>query len=297
MREVSDRLCLENGLSVVQNPKKGTGKNYAEYAAEKEGRPTWRTTIKADIDRAIASSRTDRQFFDALRRMGYDYKIGQDVSVRPPGKERFFRLARNLGEDYTMENIRRRFGREVPTEQKPSPPQPLPVKRHYRLKGKLPKGRKSHLRRMYLYYCYRLGVFKKHPQSPAQMHFLLREDLKNLDKYTREIRLLHTYRIDTDVQLLSFQAEKQKELEHLTDQRQKLRNKLRRITEPEQIKATKGQIEALTKTITKTRKEVKLCGDIYTRSAEIARKLEIIHRDESELRKEEMQHGYQRTGR
>ena len=108
-----------------------------------------------------------------------------------------------------MENIRRRFGREVPTEQKPSPSQPLPVKRHYRLKGKLPKGRKSRLRRMYLYYCYRLGVFKKHPQSPARMHFLLREDLKNLDKYTREIRLLHTYRIDTDVQLLSFQAEKQ----------------------------------------------------------------------------------------
>ena len=109
--------------------------------------------------------------------------------------------------------------------------------------------------------------------------------------------MLHTYRIDTDVQLLSFQAEKQKELERLTDQRQKLRNKLRRMTDPEQIKATKGHIEVLTQTITKVRKEVKLCGDIYTRSAEIARKLEIIHRDESELRKEEMQYGYQRTGR
>ena len=297
MREVSDRLCLENGLSVVQNPKKGTGKNYAEYAAEKRGRPTWRTTIKADIDRAIADSRTDRQFFDALRKMGYDYKIGQDISVRPPGKERFFRLTRNLGENYTMENIRRRFGRDALAEQKPLLPQPLPVKRHYRLKGKLPKGRKSRLRRMYLYYCYRLGVFKKHPQSPAQMHFLLREDLKNLDKYTREIRLLHTYRIDTDAQLLSFQAEKQQHLDSLIAQRQKLRNQLRRMTDPEQIEATKEQIEQLTKAITQTRKEVKLCGDIYTRSAEIARKLEIIHRDESQRRQEELQYGYQRTGR
>ena len=109
--------------------------------------------------------------------------------------------------------------------------------------------------------------------------------------------MLHTYRIDTDVQLLSFQAKKQQKLEWLTDQRQKMRNRLRHMTDPEQIEATKEQIEVLTKTITKTRKEVKLCGDIYTRSAEIARKLEIIHRDESELRKEERQHGYQRTGR
>ena len=297
LREVSDRICLENGLSVVKDPKPGKTRNYAEHEAEKAGHPTWRSTIKADIDHAIASSRTDRHFFDALRRMGYDYKIGQDISVRPPGKERFFRLTRNLGEDYTMENIRRQFGRDAPAEQKPLLPQPLPVKRHYWLKGKLPKGRKSRLRCMYLYYCYRLGVFKKHPQSPARMHFLLREDLKNLDKYTREIRLLHIYRIDTDVQLLSFQAEKQKDLDSLIAQRQKLRNKLRRMTDPEKIEATKEQIEVLTKTITKNRKEVKLCSDIYTRSAEIARKLEIIHRDESELRKEEMQHGYQRTGR
>ena len=297
LREVSDRICLEHGLSVVKDPKTGKTRNYAEHKAEKEGRPTWRTTIKADIDHAIACSRTDRQFFDALRRIGYEYKIGQDISVRPPGKERFFRLARNLGEDYTMENIRRWFGRDASAEQKPSPPQPLPVKRHYRLKGKLPKVRKSRLRRMYLYYCYRLGVFKKHRQSPARMHFLLREDLKDLDKYTREIRLLHTYRIDTDVQLLSFQTEKQQDLDSLIAQRQKLRNKLRRMTDPEQIEATKEQIEQLTKTITQTRKEVKLCGDIYTRSAEIARKLEIIHRDESERRKEEMQYGYQRTGR
>ena len=86
-------------------------------------------------------------------------------------------------------------------------------------------------------------------------------------------------------------------MDSLIAQRQKLRNKLRRMTDPEQIEATKAQIEALTKSITKTRKEVKLCDDIYARSAEIARKLEIIHRDESELRKEEMQYGYQRTGR
>ena len=129
------------------------------------------------------------------------------------------------------------------------------------------------------------------------MHFLLREDLKDLDKYTREIRMLHTYRIDTDVQLLSFQEGKQQELDQLSDQRQVLRNKLRSITDPEQTESTKKQIEQLTKSITKNRKEIKLCDDIYTRSAEIARKLEIIHKDEAEHRREELQHGYQRASR
>ena len=296
MREVSDRLCREHNLSVIQNQSKKRSKNYAEYTAEKAGKPTWRGTIKSDIDKSIAESYTERQFFDALRRMGYEYKIGQDISVRPPGKERFFRLARNLGDDYTLEKIRHRLGKTRPIE-RPFVTQTKPVKRHYRLRGSLPKSRKSHLRRMYLYYCYRLGVFKKHPQSPARMHFLLREDLKDLDKYTREIRMLHTYRIDTDVQLLSFQEGKQQELDQLSDQRQVLRNKLRSITDPEQTESTKKQIEQLTKSITKNRKEIKLCDDIYTRSAEIARKLEIIHKDEAEHRREELQHGYQRASR
>ena len=300
MREVSDRLCRENSLSVVQNPWQGKAKHYAEYMAEKNGKPTWRTTIQADIDQAIATSMTERQFFDTLRRMGYDYKIGQDISVRPPGKERFFRLARNLGDDYTLENIRRRLGRNPP-QRRPqaqiAAPQPSPVRRHYRLKGTLPKRKKSHLRRMYLYYCYRLGVFKKHPQSPARMHFLLREDLKNLNKYTEEIKLLHTYHIDTDVQLLSFQTERKEKMEILIGQREKLRNRLRRLTDEPQAEAVRQEVHALSEQITQIRKEVRLCGDIISHSSEIARKLEIIRQEESERRKEEMQYGYQRTGR
>ena len=298
MREISDRLCRENSLSVVQNPQQGKTKHYAEYTAEKNGKPTWRTTIKADIDQAIATSMTEHQFFDTLRRMGYDFKIGQDISVRPPGKERFFRLARNLGEDYTLESIRRRMARTIPQKrQAPVESPSSPVRRHYRLKGTLPKRKKSHLRRMYFYYCYRLGVFKKHPQSPARMHFLLREDLKNLNKYTEEIKLLHAYHIDTDVQLLSFQAERKEKMDALIGQREKLRNRLRRMTDEPQAEAIRQEVHALSEQITQIRKEARLCDDIISRSSEIARKLEIIRQEEAERRKEEMQYGYQRTGR
>lgn len=52
---------------------------------------------------------TERQFFESLHKKGYEVHVGKDISVRPPGKPRFVRLARNLGEAYTLEGIRRRI--------------------------------------------------------------------------------------------------------------------------------------------------------------------------------------------
>jgi hypothetical protein len=280
MRETSDRLCREHGLSVIQAPKQGAARHHGEIAAEEKGQPTWRSLIQSDIDRAIAASMTEQQFFRALQGMGYAYKIGQDISVKPPGKERFFRLKRNLGEEYSMDGIRRRLGRNLPVKPQPTTP---PI-RHYRLKGNFPRRQKSHLRRMYLYYCYRLGIFQKHPQSTAKMHFLLREDLKNLDKYTQEIRLLHTYRINTDVQLLSFQSEKLQTLDSLIEQRKRLRNRLRRPPSEEAAIRTRQEIAALSKEISQARKEVKLCSDILSHSSDIPQKLARIHEDEQQQR-------------
>ena len=109
MQTVSDTLCREYGLSVIENPQPGKGKHYGEWRAEQEQRPTWRGIVRSDVDEVICQSMTERQFFDNLHRKGYEVKVGKDISVRPPGKERFVRLARNFGEDYTMESIRRRI--------------------------------------------------------------------------------------------------------------------------------------------------------------------------------------------
>lgn len=111
MQAESDRLCREYGLSVIEKPAKTGTKTqqYAEWQAQQEQRPTWRGLVRADLDAAIATSRTEKQFFDTLRKKGYAVKVGKDISVRPQGKERFLRLARNFGEDYTMEGIRQRL--------------------------------------------------------------------------------------------------------------------------------------------------------------------------------------------
>ena len=65
MREVSDRLCREYAISVIENPG-GRAKNYAEWQAEQNGKPTHRGTIRADIDRAILASTTERDFLRVM---------------------------------------------------------------------------------------------------------------------------------------------------------------------------------------------------------------------------------------
>ena len=293
MREVSDRLCLENGLSVVWEPGQGRTKHYAEYMAEKEGKPTWRAMIKADMDQVIAHSMTDKQFFYNLQQMGYEYKLGQDISVRPPGKERYFRLARNLGDDYSMEGIRRRMLRNRPQYQIPVTPKPATAHRHYRIKGPLLKRQQPYLRRLYFYYCYRLGVFKKHPQSPEKMHFLLREELRHLDRYNRELRFLHDNHILTDVQLNALRVQKEQELEPLVSRRRKLKYQLKKATEPEETAKIQAETDALSQRMAALRGNIRMCKNIMERSRGMAEKMERIRAEEANRRMEERQREYQ----
>lgn len=109
MQRESDRLCREYGLSVIENPQRGKSKHYGEWRAEQEGRPTYLSLIKADVDAAIRQSMTERQFFYHLRQMGYEVKVGKDITVRPYDRPHGRKLARNFGEGYSLENIRRRI--------------------------------------------------------------------------------------------------------------------------------------------------------------------------------------------
>lgn len=76
LQATSDAICREYSLSVIENPQPGKGKHYGEWRAEQEQRPTWRGLVRSDIDDAIRQSMTERQFFDALHRKGYEIKVG-----------------------------------------------------------------------------------------------------------------------------------------------------------------------------------------------------------------------------
>ena len=294
MQTVSDALCREYGLSVIEHPQQGRGKQYGEWRAEQEQRPTWRGLIRADIDEAIRQSMTERQFFDNLRKKGYEVKIGKDISVRPPGKERFVRLIRNFGEDYSIEQIRRRILSQTRAEKKPSAPTRQMIR--IRLFGSLEKTRKiTGFRALYFHYCYLLGIFPKNKsnQNKRRLHFLLREDLRKLDDITAETRLLVRNRIYTAERLFSYQSELKDKITALTADRKQL-YKLQRTAavkaDPEKAAEIKDQISALSKELAALRKEVSLCDDIAERSGVIKEKIKAVREVKQNDRKERTDH-------
>ena len=293
MRKLSDDLCREYGLSVIKDPQPGQSKQYGEWRAEQEQRPTWRGIIRSDVDEVIRQSMTERQFFENLHKKGYEVHVGKDISVRPPGKPRFVRLARNFGEDYTLEGIRRRILEQ--TRAARPLPEPARKPKRYRVSGNWKARKKATgFRALYLHYCYLLGVFPKNKQqNKRRLHFLLQEDLIKLDALTQEARLLAVNHIDTAEQLSSYKSELETRIDAVVSQRKQLYRKQRTVavkTDEAAWGQVKSEIDSLSKELYQLRREVKLCSDIEIRSGIMQEHIQTVREDEQSQRKEQKEH-------
>lgn len=295
MRQESDRLCREYSLSVIEEPQSGRTKQYTEWKAEQEGRPTWRGLIREDVDSAIASSTTFTQFLTDLRRQGYEVKTGvKHLAVRPPGKERFVRL-RSLGDKYTEEVIKERILQNRTPRKSQALPEPRI--RHGRLKGNPKSGnRLTGLQALYIHYLYKMGILPRNRASPKRTHFLLREDLRHLNEIIAQTKLLCAHRIMNAEQLSSYQEGVQKETTSLRDARRAEYNRLHRCA-PEQVEDHKQRIKALSCQLSALRKEVKLCAGILSRADAMQNTLAQVKQEEIHQRKEEAAIEQQRSSR
>ena len=112
LRRLSDRLCLENGLSIVENPKprsKGKFRNYGEWQAGQKKPLTYQDRLRAAIDTALTKKPADfPAFLSLMEQAGYEVKQQRGgISFRAPGQERFTRLrSATLGEGYNEADIR-----------------------------------------------------------------------------------------------------------------------------------------------------------------------------------------------
>ena len=112
LRRLSDRLCLENGLSIVENPKprsKGKFRNYGEWQAGQKKPLTYQDRLRTAIDTALAKKPADfPAFLSLMEQAGYEVKQRRGaISFRAPGQERFTRLRSDtLGEGYSETDIR-----------------------------------------------------------------------------------------------------------------------------------------------------------------------------------------------
>lgn len=106
IREFSDELCRENGLSVITEPK-GKGRSQYEHNLDKKGK-SWKSLLRKNIDEAVLKTQSWDEFLLYMQNLKYEIKQGKYISFRADGQERFIR-SKTLGTDYTEERLRERI--------------------------------------------------------------------------------------------------------------------------------------------------------------------------------------------
>lgn len=275
IRAVSDELCRKYKLSVIDTENSNhVAKPYAEWLAEKNGQPTWRTAIRQDVDAAIQQSLTWRQFLNALERNGYEVRMGRKYPIlRPPGKERFVRF-KTLGKRYTPEAIRTRilypqFDRCFVENS--------PRVQYSRLhSGKKPHRKLTGLRALYYRYLYELGALPRKPRRPS---YAVRQDAYKLDQRIREMEFLSKHNIDTLAQLETHRKALQTEIGQLQTKRKQLPK-----TDDVQL-----QCESVHTALKQLRQEERLCRKIAEHSLEVQQHLTEARRDRAAQQQREQE--------
>ena len=290
MREASDALCREYGLSVIENPQPGKADHYAAWKAKQDDRPTWPGLVRDDVDEAIRQSMTMQQFWSNLKKRGYEVKVKKLLYLKPPGSPYFCRIERHFGPDYSVTGITERILNQR-TREKPLP-EPERRSRRVPIKGSIRAVKKATgFRALYFHYCYLLGFYPKDkPRQNKRLHFLLREDLLKMDAISEEAKLLARCQIDTGEQLSSYKTDLERKIKNVTAQRKSLYKKKRTVavkSDEGKQAALKAEIDRLSGELKQLRKEVRLCDDIAERSGVMLEKLRVIQEEERNKEQEE----------
>ena len=265
LRETSDRLCREYGLSVVEHPHKAPSRQV--WLDEQAGKPTRYNIYRADVQKAIDSSITGRGMVQYLQGRGYIVdSTGPNLKIRLPQYPHLTRLD-TLNPQWTNQGIEHLiYDRDDLISSRSKPPRKPDIPDWLR-DAYQPQKRTTKIYQLYLYNCYQLGILPKdttyHPASPQ-----LRADLRHLDDIDRQTRYLASHNIETVVELLADRSAKEARLASLVNQRTKLQNKIRRAS-PEQKMFLRKEKAEVTAEITSLRKDIRDSKEIEQRSLEI----------------------------
>ena len=266
MRDTSDRLCREYGLSVIEKPKQQGAKHIAEVHAEKKGIPTIRDQIRADI-MAISNFELNlKNFYRRMRDLGYTFEYrGQYLRIKPYGYNKFFRMDK-LGEEYTEEAIKARMVKNAHEYSW------VKVQYYKPTLQEKPKG----LRALYLHYCCLLGAIPKVIPKNPEAYAAIKDDIRRARMYSEQAKFLGKYGLETKDDLIQHALKVDPQIKALCKERRALWNKIRWMKDPEQVQPIREEIFALTEKIKTLRKEFAMCKDVYDRSASVERTVMLI---------------------
>lgn len=255
MRNASDGLCKEYGLSIIEDPSFDSKK--LNYHIMK----TYMNDIKKDIDALVKESNCIRDLKDNMKKKGYEFdRIDEeDVIYHPYCNEPIY--LKSLGEKYHFDEIEERLTDKWILPQNVEHTQSYyRCKEYYQLykRKQLPKLAGIHV--AYLISINILPTRKQHISKEA------RQALKKMDQYSREIELLAKNKIEDIDQLNNYQQQKKDELNDLLKQRQGCYYQRQRARTMDEKEEWSARARLFTPEIKKLRLQIKACKNVRNRS-------------------------------
>ena len=281
LRHISDEICREYGLSVLEEkPCKKSKINFDNYYKKSLYNDNYSNNAKRDLDLAIRQAYSYDDFLYLMKKLDYEviFRAGK-ISIRKEPYKRNIRIERRYGENYSIENIKRRileeravrvpFIESVYNYKKVKYPF---AKRHKRAKA---KGFIA----LYYHYCYLLKVFPNNiPQQrlPAS----IRADVSRMEELSNEARFLAINKIKTIDDLKNYKDEINFNINKLLSQREILWKKRKLLKDENEKHRTAEKISSINDKLSELRKGVMLCEDIETRIPKINKNLDELDTQE-----------------
>lgn len=276
LREISDDLCKEYGLSVLDEKPTSKGRIYFPYYLKNTNRNNYYKKTKRDIDIAIAKSSNYKEFIEILSSMNYEVqnRCGK-LSVRNLDYKRNIRIERYFGEEYSIDNIKSRILEEEYIEN---------VSQNNKGFYKKSFSHKYHgIVALYRYYCYLLKVY---PNKKYNNYTYIKDDVMKLEKYNLIIRMFDREQITDDELFRKYEIMINNKYDDLINIRKKLRKQFSSINnEQEKIRIMK-KIKEINEELPKLKKEIDLCNEINVESISIKEKIEGLEKENQKERNE-----------
>ena len=276
LRQISDELCREYELSVIENPKKRSRKPYDLYMAEKNGEWTKDAIIKRDIDECILKTTSERGFYTEMRKLGYTFNFERKYpTVSHPKFERPRRL-KTLGEGYTPEDIEKRLMSKWQRYKVEIPEQDNLVQVFFE-----PLNEPNY-REVYVSFVTVVKYVKRNPNTNREIDKYLIDEMRKLDKLIEQQNLLCDNDIETPEQLEEYKDSCMSELQECDEAREHYRKMVKaaaRKGDETEVAKIKDEISLLTERMKILRKDIRICDRIQEQEPKIENKINEIMND------------------
>lgn len=288
-RGLSDELCKEYGLTVIEKPRGKTPRNI--YFAEKRGEPTKYNLMRKALDEAMGMCLTYKQFKRVMLKKGYvinDDPKRKYPTIRSINDKKAVRMYQ-LGEKYLLENIEQQIYQNPYYVQdgyyKLMQPKRNQKKSKIKYKGEFHNMKKmSGLEVLFLLLFYLLGLYPKQQESNKPLSPEMKRAVRKMHRFSEQIRLILPEKLNTTEDVKNYILRTEKEIEEITTIRQKYRNNLRNCKDSDLINKYKAKCSNCTAILKKYRRNIKIANQILEDVPQIK---EVI-RIEKQMRTEEL---------